>query len=134
VPLSGYEDRPGRGRHRQLSLQIEHAWVKWITTKIYDDKAVNRTELSNYCVTNLGTAITTGLIDSFPVMELSTEHIEFARSILIVPSNLRGSKSRDRKILQIQIFNLAGSFNNARFFKVHEAIRWSDTTFSETTV
>jgi hypothetical protein len=37
------------------------------------------------------------------VVELCSEHIEFARGIMIIPFNLRGSESRDIKSLQIQI-------------------------------
>jgi hypothetical protein len=30
APLRGYEDSPGRGRHREFSREDEHALVKWI--------------------------------------------------------------------------------------------------------
>jgi transposase len=63
--LRGYEDPPGRGRHRGLSAEIGQALVEWITKKTYDHKAVNRTELLEICITNLGTAITRGWADSF---------------------------------------------------------------------
>jgi hypothetical protein len=42
---------------------------------------------------------------------------------MIVPFNLRGRESKDVKSFQIQIFKVAGSLNNRRFFKVREAIR-----------
>jgi hypothetical protein len=56
-------------------------------------------------------------------VESCAEHIELAQSIMIVPFNLRRRESKDVKSLQIQIFKVAGSLNNARFFKVHGAMR-----------
>jgi hypothetical protein len=63
--LRGYEDSPGRGRHRELSPEIEHVLVASVAKKAYDNKAVNRTELLNYSITNFRTAITRGSVDSF---------------------------------------------------------------------
>jgi hypothetical protein len=63
--LRNYEDPPGRGRHRKLSSEVEHALVEWIAKRAYDDKNINRTELLNYFTTNCGTAITRIWADSF---------------------------------------------------------------------
>jgi hypothetical protein len=40
----GYENLPGRGRHLELSAEVEHALVEWNTKKAYNNKAVNRIE------------------------------------------------------------------------------------------
>jgi hypothetical protein len=48
--LRGYEDPPGRGRHRELSPEDQHAPVEWITKKTHNNTAVTRTDLLNYCV------------------------------------------------------------------------------------
>jgi hypothetical protein len=48
--LRGYEDRPGRGRHRELSPEEEHALVKWIAKKAHNNTTVTRTESLNYCI------------------------------------------------------------------------------------
>jgi hypothetical protein len=62
--LCSYEDRAGREQHSELSPEVEYALVDWIAKKAYDNKAVNRTELLNYCITNSRTAITRGWVDS----------------------------------------------------------------------
>jgi IS30 family transposase len=58
--LRSYEDPSGRGRYRELSAEIDEAVVEWIAKKARDHKAVNWTELLDYCIQNLGTAITRG--------------------------------------------------------------------------
>jgi hypothetical protein len=63
--LCGYEDLPGRGRHRELSAEIGQGLVGWIVTKAHNHKAVNQTGPLDYCIKNLGTAITRGWVDSF---------------------------------------------------------------------
>jgi hypothetical protein len=65
VLLRGYEDPPGRGRHRELSPEDEHVLVKWIAKKAHNSTAVTRTELLNYCIAIFGTAVTKGWVDSF---------------------------------------------------------------------
>jgi hypothetical protein len=63
--LRGYGDPPGRGRHRELSAEIEQALVEWIIKKAHDHKPFNRTELLDYCIKNSGTAIRRGWVDLF---------------------------------------------------------------------
>jgi transposase len=63
--LRGYEDPPGRGRHRELSPEDAPVLVEWIAKKAHNNAAVTRTELLNYCIATYGTAVTRGLVDSF---------------------------------------------------------------------
>jgi hypothetical protein len=63
--LRGYEDSPGRGRHREPAGEDEHALVEWIAKKAHNNTAVTRTELQNYCIATFRTAVTRGWVDSF---------------------------------------------------------------------
>jgi hypothetical protein len=65
VLLRGYEDPPGRGRHRELSPEDGHALVEWIAKKAHNNTAVTRTELLNSCIATFATAVTKGWVDSF---------------------------------------------------------------------
>jgi hypothetical protein len=62
--LRGYEGTPGRGRHRELSPDVERALVEWVATA-YDNKAVNPTKSLNYRITIFGTAVSKRWRDSF---------------------------------------------------------------------
>jgi hypothetical protein len=56
---------PRPRRHRELSPEVEHTLVEWIAKKVYDNKALNRTELLSCCIANFGTPITRRWADSF---------------------------------------------------------------------
>jgi hypothetical protein len=63
--LPGHEDLPGRGRHRELSPEDEHALVERIAKKVHNNTAVTRPELLNYYIATFGAAVTRGWVDSF---------------------------------------------------------------------
>jgi hypothetical protein len=50
----GCEDPPGRGRHRELSPEDEHALVECIAKKGHNNTAVTRTEFLNCCIATFG--------------------------------------------------------------------------------
>jgi hypothetical protein len=58
--LRGYEDPPGRGRHRALDSDSERDLIAWITQKAANNTAVNKTELLHQCTTRFGAHITRG--------------------------------------------------------------------------
>jgi len=61
----GYSIPSARGRHPQLSDDIESELLIWIQQKAENKKAVNRTELLHHCNERYEQSITRGWVDSF---------------------------------------------------------------------
>jgi hypothetical protein len=63
--LRGYGDRPRRGRNHELVIESEQTLVDWLTSKVANHMATNRTELLHECNGRFGRSITRGWVDSF---------------------------------------------------------------------
>jgi hypothetical protein len=77
--LRGYEDPPGRGRHRALDPDSERDLIAWIIQKAANNMAVNNSELLHQWTTRFGVHITSGWVDSF--IEWHSEELYQTKSI-----------------------------------------------------
>jgi hypothetical protein len=63
--LTGYDDPPVHGCHRQISANCEQELVECLVNKAVNYRAVNQMELLHECTERFGKSITRGLVDSF---------------------------------------------------------------------